>query len=238
MSQITIVAVDDHPIFRQGIIDTLSLEPDFSVVGDASNGEQGLYLIRLHRPKVAIVDVNLPGLNGHQITKAVVSEKIPTRIILLTAYDDMEQKIHAMQAGASAYCVKDIEPSRLISIIRKVASGKLIIGEEIFDRTGLLRWLALHTESALRLYSDPGEPYTPLSTREMEVLSYLTQGMSNKEIAHLLGISHQTVKNHVTSILRKLCVEDRTQAVIFALKRGWIRLQQTHMDQGDIKYGK
>lgn len=235
---ITIVVIEDHPIFRQGIIDTLSLEPDFKVVGEASEGEEGLALIRMHRPKIAIVDVNLPRLNGHQITHTVINEKIPTHIILLTAYDDIEQKIHAMRVGASAYCVKDIEPTRLIEIIRKVANGKYVVGEETFDLADLRRWLAPHTESALRLYSDPGEPYSPLSTREMEVLSYLTQGMSNKEIALLLGISHQTVKNHVTAILRKLCVEDRTQAVIYALKRGWVRLNQSQHTREGNDHGK
>ncbi len=236
MKPITIVVIDDHPIFRQGIVDTLSIESDILVVGEASSGEQGLALIRAHRPKVAIVDVNLPGMNGHQITKTIVEEKIPTRVILLTAYDDMEQKIHAMRAGASAYCVKDIEPQRFINIIRKVNSGKYVVGEDVFDQAGLMRWLIPLTETALGLYGDPGEPYMPLSTREMEVLSYLTKGMSNKEIARLLGISHQTVKNHVTSILRKLCVEDRTQAVIYALRRGWVRLYRAPKNQGDEKY--
>src|SRR5512135_1723509 len=99
MSEITIVVIDDHPLFRQGVADTLSLEPHLWVVGQASDGEEGLDLIRKIQPQVAIVDVNLPGINGQQLTRQVVGEKLPTRVILLTAYDDAEQKIHAMRVG-------------------------------------------------------------------------------------------------------------------------------------------
>jgi len=224
MNKITIVIIDDHPLFRQGVADALSLEPDFSVIGQASNGEEGVGLVRESRPLVAIVDVNLPGLNGQQVTRQIVSERLPTRVILLTAYDDAEQKIHAMRVGAAAYCTKDINPEKLVEIIRNVTAGEYVIGEQMYDSAAMERWLSAHTESAIRPYSNPGDPFEPLSSREMEVLTHVTRGMSNKEIATMLGISHQTVKNHVTAILRKLGVEDRTQAAIYALRRGWVRL--------------
>jgi DNA-binding NarL/FixJ family response regulator len=224
MSKITIVVVDDHPLFRQGVVDSFSLEPDLLVVGQASTGEDALIMIRTLRPQVAVVDVNLPGVNGQQVMRQIAAEKWPTRVILLTAYDDQEQVIHAMRGGASAYCSKDVQPEKLIDIIHRVASGKYIIGEQTFEQQELERWLDIQTESAMRSYGDPGEPFYPLSGREMEVLTFVTKGMSNKEIAKYLGISHQTVKNHVTAILRKLGVEDRTQAAIYALRRGWVRL--------------
>jgi DNA-binding NarL/FixJ family response regulator len=226
MSKITIVVVDDHPLFRQGVVDSFSLEPDLLVVGQASTGEDALSLIRTLRPQVAVVDVNLPGVNGQQVMRQVAAEKWPTRVILLTAYDDQEQVIHAMRGGASAYCSKDVQPEGLVRIIHLVAEGKYFIEEQVLEQSELDRWLSIQTESAMRSYGDPGEPFYPLSGREMEVLSFVTKGMSNKEIAKMLGISHQTVKNHVTAILRKLGVEDRTQAAIYALRRGWVRLHQ------------
>lgn len=224
MREISVVVIDDHPLFRQGVADVLSLEPDFKVVGQAIDGEAGLNLIRETLPMVAVVDVNLPGLNGQQVTRQVVSERLATRIVLLTAYDDIQQKIHSMRVGGAAYCTKDIQPEELVKVVRAVAAGRYVVSDQVLDVTGLDRWLSAQTEGAGRAYSDPGEPFQPLSNREMEVLACVTRGLSNKEIATQLGISHQTVKNHVTAILRKLGVEDRTQATIFALKRGWVRL--------------
>jgi DNA-binding NarL/FixJ family response regulator len=224
MSEISIIIIDDHPLFRQGVADALSLEPDFWIMAQASSGEEGINLIRENQPMVAVIDVNLPGLNGQQLTRLIVSEKLPTRVLLLTAYDDTEQKIHAMRVGAAAYCTKDVQPEDLVKNIRQVATGKYVVGDQVFEAASLERWLSAQSEGATRSYSDPGEPFQPLSAREMEVLSYVTKGMSNKEIAVLLGISQQTVKNHVTSILRKLGVEDRTQAAIFAIRRGWVRV--------------
>ncbi|UCD40793.1 MAG: response regulator transcription factor [Chloroflexota bacterium] len=225
METIRIVVVDDHPLFRQGVVDTISLEPDFIVIGEATSGEEALDLIRNLSPDIAIVDVNLPGINGQQVTQHVVNEKLPTRIMLLTAYDDSEQKLHAMKVGAAAYCVKDVQPETLAENVRQVIKGKFVIGDEVLDTEELETWLEPESEADHSFYSELGDPYEPLSKREMEVLAQLTKGMSNKEIANELGISHQTVKNHVTSILRKLGVEDRTQATLYALKRGWVRLQ-------------
>jgi two-component system response regulator DegU len=225
METIRLVVVDDHPLFRQGVVDTLSLEPDFVVIGEATDGEEALDLIRNLNPDVAIVDVNLPGINGQQVTQQAVNEKLPTRIILLTAYDDAEQKLHAMKVGAAAYCVKDVQPETLAKNVREVVNGNYVIGEDVLSVEELGKWLEPESEAEHSFFSELGEPYEPLSKREMEVLAQLTKGMSNKEIATSLGISHQTVKNHVTSILRKLGVEDRTQATLYALKRGWVRLQ-------------
>jgi len=226
MNELTIVVIDDHPMFRQGVVETLRMEPGFSIVGEAASGEDGLNLIRSLHPSIAVVDVNLPGINGQQVTRQVANEKLPTKIVLLTAYDDIEQKIYAMRGGASAYCVKDIEPESLARTIRIVANGKNVIGNEVMDHSHLGKWISHNIENTVMSFDDPGESYQPLSAREMEVLTYITRGFSNKEIASTLGISHQTVKNHVTAILRKLSVEDRTQAALYALRRGWVRLYQ------------
>ena len=231
MKDITLLIVDDHPLFRQGVADALALEQGFRVVGQAADGKHALELIRDLEPDIAVLDVNLPEMNGQQITHLVNQEKLPTRILLLTGYDDLEQAIHAAHAGAAAYCAKDIQPQGLVSVIREVANGKYVIDGNVFNRRELDEWLESQLEGARRSYSEPGSPFHPLSDREMEVLSCVVRGMSNKEIASLLGISHQTVKNHVTSILRKFGVEDRTQAVVYALKRGWVKLQDTDISK-------
>ena len=227
MREITLLIADDHPLFRQGVVDALSLEKDFRIIAQASNGEEAINQIRSLRPMVAILDVNMPGMNGQQVTHQVTSNNLPTRVVMLTGYDDVEQAIHAMLAGAAGYCAKEIEPDVLALTIRAVADGKFAIAGNIFNRRELDAWIDEQMEGARKSYSEPGSPFHPLSDREMEVLSCVVQGMSNKEIAGLLGISHQTVKNHVTSILRKFSVEDRTQAVVYALKRGWVKLQDT-----------
>jgi DNA-binding NarL/FixJ family response regulator len=231
MKDITLLIVDDHPLFRQGVADALALEEGFRVIGQAADGKHALELIRDLEPDIAVLDVNLPEMNGQQITHLVNQEKLPTRILLLTGYDDLEQAIHAAHAGAAAYCAKDIQPQVLVNVIREVANGKYVIDGNVFNRRELDEWLESQLEGARRSYSEPGSPFHPLSDREMEVLSCVVRGMSNKEIAGLLGISHQTVKNHVTSILRKFGVEDRTQAVVYALKRGWVKLQDMDMDK-------
>ena len=225
MKEITLLVADDHPLFRQGVVDALSLEKDFRVLAQASNGEEAINQIRIHKPMIAVLDVNMPEMNGQQVTHQVTSEHLPTRVILLTGYDDIEQAIHAVLAGAAGYCAKEIQPDVLAQTVRSVADGKFAIAGNIFNRRELDTWIDEQMEGARRSYSEPGSPFHPLSDREMEVLSCVVRGMSNKEIASLLGISHQTVKNHVTSILRKFSVEDRTQAVVYALKRGWVKLQ-------------
>jgi DNA-binding NarL/FixJ family response regulator len=224
MAKITVVVVDDHPLFRQGVVDSFSIEKDFKVLGQAESGTEGLEMIKKLIPQVAVVDVNLPNLNGQQLTRYLREAKVNTRVVLLTGYDDRSQVVHSMAAGAAAYCVKDIHPKKLVQTVRAVSQGKYVVSETEMDLPGLQRWLTEHTVLSSRAYSDPGEPFEPLSGREMEVLECVTRGLSNKEIAKSLNISHQTVKNHVTAILRKLNVEDRTQAAVYALRRGWVRL--------------
>lgn len=227
MNQITLLVVDDHPLFRQGVVDALSLEPDMRIIAQSASGDEALELIRTKKPTIAVLDVNLPGMNGQQITHQVSQDRLSTHIILMTGYDDIEQAIHAALAGAHGYCSKDIEPQSLSRIIREVAEGKFVFANNVFTRRELELWVEDRMEGARRSYSEPGTPFHPLSDREMEVLACVVRGMSNKEIATLLGISHQTVKNHVTAILRKFGVEDRTQAVVYALKRGWVTLKDT-----------
>jgi DNA-binding NarL/FixJ family response regulator len=228
MDGIDIIIVDDHPLFREGVRNVIEAEEDLTVVGEAVSGDQGLDVARELTPHVALIDINLPVVNGIQVTRQIVAERLNIAVVLLTAYDDVEQVLHAFRAGASAYCSKDVEPGKLIDVIRQTAKGHYVVGDLVYDREGLENWLERGVETVRRphLQGDV-PPYAPLSPREMEILQYVTRGMSNKEIAVRLGISHQTVKNHMTSILHKLDVEDRTQAAVYALRHGWVRLQDT-----------
>ena len=219
-----LVIVDDHPVFRQGVRNLFEIEEGIEVIGEGSSGEEALELVHQLQPDVVVLDINLPNMNGLQVTSRLKASHLKTRVVLLTAYDDREQVLHAMRSGASAYCPKDIEPELLVDIVRRVANGLFVVDNRTFDEESLKLWLDAGVEAATGPYMvDPGEHFVPLSPREMEILQYVTQGKSNKEIAQSLGISHQTVKNHMTSILKKLDVRDRTQAAVYALKRGWVR---------------
>ena len=226
--KIGILIVDDHHIFRQGVQINLEVHEDIEILGQGADGEQALALVRKLQPDVILLDINLPRMNGIQVTRQLVAEHQPTRVVMLTAFDDPEQVIHAMRAGAAAYCAKEIEPEKLVDVIRHVYEGRYVVHNQVFDRAGIEGWISRGVEAvAGQYYADLAETFSPLSAREMEILQYVCRGLSNKEIAKKLKISHQTVKNHMTAILRKLAVEDRTQAAVFALRRGWVRLKDT-----------
>ena len=207
------------------------MEEDFQIIAEVADGAEALEKARAVKPQVLLLDVNLPGMNGQQITHELTTERVPTRVILMTAYDDGEQMLHAAIAGAAGYCTKDIQPDHLTALIFQVAEGNYVMADEVMSEKNFAHWLERQLDSARRSYSEPGSPFHPLSDREMEVLTLVVEGKSNKEIASLLGISHQTVKNHITSILRKFGVEDRTQAVVYALKRGWVKLKYEKRSQ-------
>lgn len=226
MDRISILVVDDHPLFRQGLRDVLRNEADIEIVGEGSDGQEAIQLAHRLQPDAIILDINLPGINGLQVVRQLRAERCLSAVVMLTAYDDAEQVLHAFRAGGSAYCPKDVTPNKLVQVLRQVAQGHFVVGDQVFDRDGLQEWLDSSVEKAGRPYVDDSrEAFSPLSPREMEILQYVTRGLSNKEIASALGISHQTVKNHMTAILHKLDVEDRTQAAVYALRRGWVRLQ-------------
>jgi DNA-binding NarL/FixJ family response regulator len=227
VSRNRVVIVDDHPMFRQGLRDVLETDPGLQVVGEAANGESALRLVDEIEPDVVLLDINLPDINGIQVTRQVRARLPDVRVIVITGYDDAEQAFHAIRAGASAYCAKDITPELLIKIIYAVQDGYFVVGEQHMTHEETVKWVE---EKIGRLpgalVSGSEDSFVPLSPREMEILEYVTHGRSNKEIAYSLGISHQTVKNHMTAILRKLNVDDRTQAAVYALSRGWVRLDR------------
>jgi len=226
MQKITVMIVDDHPVFRQGLRRVLESEDDLDVIAEVADGIEAMQLARQMIPNVMLLDINLPGMNGLQIARSLKDLFLDINIIMLTAYHDDEQVFHAIRAGASAYFPKDVSPRRLIEAVRLVHQGSYVVEDRVLEKPEVGTWLLEQFKQVDSETMDvDGSLLVSLSPREMEILQFIARGRSNKEIAHDLGISRQTVKNHMTSILRKLAVNDRTQAAIYALRRGWIRLQ-------------
>jgi DNA-binding NarL/FixJ family response regulator len=226
MHKITVMIVDDHPVFRQGLRRVLESEDDLDVVAEVSDGIEALQLAKQMIPNVMLLDINLPGMNGLQIARSLKDLLLDINIIMLTAYHDDEQVFHAIRAGASAYFPKDVSPRRLLEAVRLVDQGSYVVEDRVLEKPEVGTWLLDQFKQVdSEILDVDGSLLVSLSPREMEILQFIARGKSNKEIARELGISRQTVKNHMTSILRKLAVNDRTQAAIYALRRGWIRLQ-------------
>jgi len=225
--KIRILIVDDHPLFRQGLERVLQTAPDVQIVGAAEDGEQALALARQLTPDVVVMDINLPSMNGMQVTRQLKADLPNIAVIMITAYHDENQVFHAIRAGASAYYPKDVTPEILLDAIRQVSQGFYVVEENILSKPELARWIQERFEEIGAFWEGAEDMFMPLSPREMDILQLIARGLSNREIAIELNISHQTVKNHMTSILRKLAVNDRTQAAIYALRKGWVRLQDT-----------
>lgn len=222
---IKLLIVDDHPVFRQGLRDLFETDSRFEIVGEAADGEVALQQTYTHRPDVVLMDINLPTENGLQVTKKIRSRHPKVKVIMITGYDDAEQAIYAFQVGASAYCSKDIPPEALINTVIEAYKGNFVVNNRVMNDTELAAWL----DSRMERYNKAGgKKFVPLSSREMEVLEMVTNGLNNKDVATSLGISHQTVKNHMTTIMRKLQVNDRTQAAVYAIQHGWIRLENNN----------
>lgn len=209
MEVIGVLIVDDHPIVRQGLRTFLETQDDLEVVGEASSGEEALALIADTLPDIVLMDLVMPGMDGIEATRRATELSPSTRVIVLTSFADDEKVFPAIKAGADGYLLKDIEPPQLADAIRSVSRGEAL----------------LHPTVAAKLMqevSGPGRhvPGGELTARELEVLRLIARGMSNREIAKDLGIAEKTVKTHVSNILAKLHLADRTQAALYAVREG------------------
>ena len=228
MPKTKLLIVDDHPLVRFGLRRILEREDELEVVGEAVDGQLAIDEAKRLQPDVILMDINLPTMNGLQAMREIKQSTPAVAVVMLTAYNNPAQLYHAMRGGASAYYPKEVAPSELINGIRAAVKGSYIIDGNLLNDKQLGTWLLQQFSSSGNNPTDyPEEMFVPLSRREMEILQQIARGLSNKEIARELGISRQTVKNHMTSILRKLSVNDRTQAALYALRHGWIRLEDT-----------
>lgn len=212
---IRVVLVDDQTLVRRGIRSLLELADDITVVAEASDGDEGIQVIRRERPDVVLLDVRMPTKTGLDVLHELKAAGILPPTILLTTFDDDEALLEAVKIGAKGYLLKDVTLERLTDTIRTVAGGGSVIRPAVTER--VLRGL----ERLPRSFEASVEP-DPLTKREQEVLRLMAGGYSNREIADALGTAEGTVKNHASSILSKLGVRDRTRAVLKALEQGYI----------------
>src|SRR5215210_1610832 len=205
---ITVLVADDHAIVRQGLRTYLELQPDIQVVGEAADGRQAVEMVRNLVPDVVLMDLVMPNMDGVEATRAVTSMSPSTRVIVLTSFSEDEQVFNSIKAGAQGYLMKDVLPQDLARAIRTVHRGEAQLDPEIARKL-------MHEFSN----PQPTKPKHDLTERELEVLGLISLGKSNKEISEELVLSEKTVKTHVSNILQKLHLSDRTQAAVYALRQ-------------------
>lgn len=207
-----ILVIDDHPLFRKGVIDLIGMEPQLRVVGEAADGETGLERARETVPDLILLDLNMKGMDGIETLKRLrADEEIDARIVMLTVSDTEADLLAALRAGADGYLLKDMEPEDILAALRQAMTGKLVISPQLTDVIAR----ALRDESGPRPTDQAG-----LTPREREILALLAKGWSNKLIARELNVAVGTVKVHVKHILKKLNLKTRTEAAVWVSGRG------------------
>ncbi len=215
---IRVILVDDHNLVRMGLRAYFSTLPDIQVVGEASTGEEAVRLAAELAPDVALMDLIMPGMDGVEATRQVKKVSPHTQVIVVTSYHEDEHIFPAIRAGALSYVLKDIDPDDLAEAVRRAQAGEAVLNPRVAVR--LVKELHGPRQEAINAFSE-------LTDREMDVLRQIASGKSNHEIAEALVISEKTVKTHITNILTKLHLSDRTQAAVFAWHEGIVRRDQT-----------
>jgi DNA-binding NarL/FixJ family response regulator len=216
---IRVAIVDDQRLFTRGLRGLVEMLPGVEVVGVAYDGEEGVALCREEEPDVVLMDISMPRMDGISATRQIKDLLPQTAVVILTGHEEDEHVFEGIKAGAQGYLLKDSEPEDLSRAIRTVHAGNTIIAPDLAQKM-------LNTFEGGRSGGDSRVAPPPLTERELEVIRALARGMSDRQIAHSLGISEKTVRNHTSNIYRKLHIFDRTQAVIYAVREGVIDVEE------------
>lgn len=206
-----ILIIDDHPLFRKGVVQLIAMAPHLAVVGEASSGEAGVEMAKRLDPDLILLDLDMKGMGGIETLRAIREAGLDCRVVILTVSDQADDLVAAIRSGADGYLLKDMEPEELLAAIDEVLNGRTVIGERL---TGLLA-RAIREEATARQRET-----VVLTDREKEILQGLAQGLANKLIARNLNISEATVKVHVRNLLKKLGFHSRLEAAVWAVSRG------------------
>ncbi|WP_233523041.1 response regulator [Peribacillus saganii] len=223
-----IVIIDDHQLFREGVKRILDFEQTFQVVAEGDDGSEAISLVEEYNPDVVIMDINMPQINGVEATKQLIEKHPETKVIILSIHDDENYVQHALQTGASGYLLKEMDADALVEAVKVVADGGSYLHPKVtHNLVNEYRRLSSNGSGATGVAFAPEirRPLHLLTRRECEVLQLLADGKSNRGIGETLYISEKTVKNHVSNILQKMNVNDRTQAVVTAIKNGWVEVR-------------
>lgn len=211
---IKIMLVDDHEMVREGIKQLIEFDKDIQVISQASNGEECLKQLRVELPDIILLDVNMVGMNGIDVLKEIRKNRIPVKVAMLTVHNEIEYLVSLVDIGVEGYILKDSSSAELVRAIKHIYQGETYIQPDLIP--------ALNSRLIHR--DEDKEKIEALTKRELEVLKLVAKGHFNKEIAIQLDISERTVKNHISSIFRKIDVSDRTQAAVFAIKNNLIKI--------------
>lgn len=224
---IKLVIIDDHQLFREGVKRILEFEETFVVVAEGEDGKEAVDLVQEYSPDVVLLDINMKEVNGIEATRQLVEAYPNTKVMILSIHDDESYVTHALKTGASGYMLKEMDSDELIEAVKIVADGGSYIHPKVTHKLVNEYRRIVNSGSKGMGYQQPEVqmPLHLLTSRECEVLQLLSDGKSNRSIGDALFISEKTVKNHVSNILQKMNVNDRTQAVVTAIKNGWVEVR-------------